>query len=93
MAVPTIVVDSPGWLSVKRRMNSIAGIPASASSSWMPEVSQFRWPTPGCWVSGPTRQFFSSEAAPRAAPPRMKVPAPAFAASVMRSSWSRWTAE
>ena len=42
----------------------------------MPEVSQFRWPTPGCWVSGPTRQFFSSEAAPRAAPPRMKVPAP-----------------
>ena len=59
----------------------------------MPEVSQFRWPRPGCWVSGPVRQFFSSEAAPRAAPPRMSVPAPSSAASVMRSSWSRWTAE
>ena len=55
----------------------------------MPEVSQFRWPTPGSWVSGLTRQFLSSEAAPRAAPPRMKVPAPASAASVISSSWSR----
>jgi hypothetical protein len=26
----------------------------------MPEVSQFRWPRPGSWVSGPVRQFFSS---------------------------------
>ncbi len=50
----------------------------------MPEVSQFRWPTPGSWVSGPVRQFFSSDAAPRAAPPRMSVPAPLAAASVIR---------
>ena len=48
----------------------------------MPEVSQFRWPSPGSWVSGPFRQFFSSDAAPRAAPPRMSVPAPWSAASV-----------
>ena len=50
----------------------------------MPEVSQFRWPMPGSWLSGPVCQFLSSAAAPRAAPPRMKVPAPAPAASAMR---------
>ncbi len=59
----------------------------------MSEVSQLRWPRPGSWLSGPTRQFLSSAAAPRAAPPRMNVPAPASTAAVMRSSWSRWTAE
>jgi putative transposase len=32
----------------------------------MPEVSQFRWPTPGSWLSGPVRQLLSSAAAPRA---------------------------
>ena len=52
----------------------------------MPEISQFRWPTPGSWLSGPACQFLSSDAAPRAAPPRMNVPAPASAASVMSSS-------
>ena len=52
----------------------------------MPEVSQFRCPRPGSWLSGPVCQFLSSDAAPRAAPPRMNVPAPASAASVMSSS-------
>src|ERR1035441_887548 len=75
-AVPTMVVDRPGWLRVKRRTNSIVDMPASASRSSMPEVSQFRWPRPGSWVSGPVRQFLSSDAAPRAAPPRISVPAP-----------------
>jgi hypothetical protein len=46
-AVPTMVVDRAGWLRVKRRTNSIAGMPASASRSSIPEVSQFRWPRPG----------------------------------------------
>src|SRR6266516_3494384 len=66
--VPTIVVDRPGWLSVKRRTNSILLMPASLRRPAMPEVSQFRWPTPGSWLSGPARQFLSSDAAPRAAP-------------------------
>ena len=35
----------------------------------------------------------AAEAAPRAAPPRMSVPAPCSAARPMRSSWSRCTAE
>lgn len=52
----------------------------------MPDVSQLRWPTPGCWASGPTVQFFSCDAALRAAPPRMSVPVPLSAASVMRFS-------
>jgi hypothetical protein len=40
--VPTIVVDKPGWLSVKRRTNSILLMPASLRRPAMPEVSQFR---------------------------------------------------
>jgi hypothetical protein len=44
----------------------------------------------GLWGEG-TWEFLSSAAAPRAAPPRMKVPAPAPAASAMNLSWSRWT--
>jgi hypothetical protein len=67
-------------------MNSCLPMPAWLMRSSMPEVSQFRWPTPGFWVSGPTVQFFSSDAAPRAAPPRMSVPAPLPAASVIRLS-------
>ena len=67
----------------------MAGMPASARRPSMPEVSQFRWPRPGSWVSGPVRQFFCSDAAPRAAPPRMSVPAPWPAASVMSSGAGR----
>jgi len=63
--VPTIVADRPGWLSVKRRTNSMLLIPASLSRPAMPEVFQFRWPTPGSWLSGPVCQFLSSAAAPR----------------------------
>jgi len=59
-------------------------MPASLSRPAMPEVCQFRWPTPGSWLSGPVRQFLSSAAAPRAAPPRMNVPAPAPARVLIR---------
>ncbi len=86
-----MVVDSAGWLSVKRSMNSMGDIPPSTSS--IPESAQRRCPTPGSWLSGPTAQFLSSAGAPRAAPPRISVPAPAAAAAVMRSSCSRCTAE
>src|SRR5207245_11600285 len=87
--VPTIVVDRPRWLSVKRRTNSMLVMPASLRRPAMPQVSQFRWPTPGSWLRGPARQFLSADAAPRAAPPRLHVPAPAAAAAVLLAPSSR----
>ena len=66
-AVPTMVVDMPGWLRVKRRTNSIADMPASASTSSMPEVSQFRWPRPGPSSGG--RRYPRERQAPAARRP------------------------
>ena len=73
MDVPTIVLDRAGWLSVKRNTNSRRVMSPSRSST--PEDAQRRWPSPSASPSGPWRQFLSSAGPPRAAPPRISVPA------------------
>ena len=59
----------------------------------MPEVSQFRRPTPGSWVNGPVRHFLSSDGrAARGAAADQRARALVRRLGI-RPSWSRWTAE
>ena len=68
LAVPTMVLDRPGWLSVNRSTNSRRLM--SPRMSCTPEDSQRRLPSPSARPIGPRRQFFSAGrgAAGRAAP-------------------------
>jgi hypothetical protein len=86
-----MVLDRSGWLRVKRSTNSTRLMSPRRSS--IPEASQRRWPSPSDNPMGPCFHCLSSAGAPRAAPPRMRVPAPVAAAWEMSSSCSRWTAE
>ena len=76
--MPTIVLDSPGWLSVKRSTNSMRLMPSSSSST--PPAPSAAAPRPRPSPIGGTLQPLSSAGAPRAAPPRIRTPAPASAA-------------
>jgi hypothetical protein len=56
--VPTIALDTPGWLSVKRRMNSWRLMPSSSRSSSL-AACQRSWAAGPEELSGCTVQFLS----------------------------------